>query len=559
MRLIYRIEELIKKTLLILRKKGFKETARKIRIFLTRDLFGRNFSLVLSHGSYRYLWQRVFDSYKTKGFFVFAFRFVLTALFGWVVLFITPKVIDFVPEKKILSWYSKNKRKVSIIIPTYNDFSLTKACIDSIKQTTDLNFVEIVVSDDGSEKKIQDQLKDLNVKLVLSKQNGGYAKAVNLGFSKTQNTDVILLNNDTLVKKGWLEAMQYWAYSNEAIGIVGPKLIYPDQTIQWAGTYRNDLEPQWFDHYFRNQPADLPSSEVSYPVLAATGACMYIKRTVIDKIGILDEGYQMAFEDVDYSLKAWEAGFRVVYCPKALVVHYESKTRGRTQGSRELASRDYFWSKWKNFFEKRNVLSKNGKLRIVYVNQDNGVGGGTRVIFEHLNRLSRRGHEVSLYSITPPPDWFELEVPVKVFKDYEQLIEDLKEIEAIKIATWWETSEAVWLSSVLKGIPAFLVQDIETSYYSNEEDYKNKVLASYRKEFTYLTVSNWDREELDKLAIDAAVINPGVSEIFYEDKKTKKETQLLAIGRSNPLKNFDLTAKAIKLLKSKPKVKLFGI
>lgn len=559
MRLIYRIEELFRKSLIAIRTKGFGYLVKKIKIYLTRNLFGRNFSLILSRGSYSLLWQKVFEAYKTKGLLIFVFRLVVVTLFGWVVFFITPKVIDFVPEKKIISWYRKNKRPVSIVIPVYNDYELTIKCVESIRKFSSEQDVKIILVDDGSDEETIQKLKTIPEEFILSNKNEGFARTVNKGLIETKTEDVVVLNNDTLVQKGWLESLQFWAYSDAKIGIVGPKLLYPDQTIQWAGSYRNLTDPDWFDHYYRFQKANYPAANYSHPVLAVTGACMYVKREVLNKIGVFDPEFGMAFEDIDYCLRAWQAGFKSVYCPKSIVTHLESKTRGKKQGERELKSKDYFWEKWGEFFNKRSVVNKEGKLRIIYVNQDNGVGGGPRVLFEHLNRLQNLGHEVALFSVDNTPDWFDLKVPVKTFKNYQDLTSDLKTIEAIKVATWWETAQAVWESSIEKGIPFFLVQDVESSYYKGDSDYQDKVLSSYRKEFNYITDSDWNREKLSELAVEAKVVNPGISEIFKQTGTKRVKNQLLALGRSLYLKNFDLTEKAWKLMGSKPKLKLFGI
>ena len=107
----------------------------------------------------------------------------------------------------------------------------------------------------------------------------------------------------------------------------------------------------------------------------------------------------MAFEDVDYCLRAWERGHRVVYAPAASLTHAESKTRGTTQGPRELRSQARFWDRWGERFDRRDVHAEAGGLRIVYVTLDTGVGGGHRVIFTHLNGLAERGHEVELWTL----------------------------------------------------------------------------------------------------------------------------------------------------------------
>lgn len=559
MNTFFRIEELVKKAIYTFKTYGISELSRKTKIFLKKNLLGKNFTSLIARGSYRLLWFKVFESLKSKGLAIFLLRFLLVLFFGWVVFFIKPKEIDFVPDGKILSWYRKNKRKVSIVIPTYNDFQLTKNCIESIRKYSKSEDINIIVVDDASpDKMITKLLKHLPATVLERTENGGFAKAVNTGLRQTENEDVIILNNDTLVQKGWLEVLQYWAYSDDTIGIVGPKLIYPDQTIQWAGTFRNQNQKDWFDHYYRNTVADSPETNFSHPVLAATGACMYIKRSVIEKVGLFDENFGMAFEDVDFSLRSWLAEFKVVYCPKSVVIHLESRTRGRKQGKREVDSLNYFWEKWKSWFEDRPVLSEEGKLKIIYVNQDNGVGGGPRVIFEHLNRLQARGHDVTLFTVDKAPDWFPLSVPVRTFKNYVELKAVLKTEKALKVATWWETSETVWEASLENGIPVFLVQDVESSYYKQDPEYQPKVLSHYRKEFNYLTVSSWDQEKLAELGVDATVVTPGISEIFTQKNLKREEDVLLAVGRSHYLKNFDLTAKAWKLLSKRPKLKLFG-
>ena len=152
-----------------------------------------------------------------------------------------------------------------------------------------------------------------------------------------------------------------------------------------------------------------------------TGAALYIKRDLLERIGPLDEGYAMAFEDVDYCLRAWDAGYRVLYFPAASLTHLESKTRGMTQGTRELESQVRFWGRWGSWFDERPVRTADGRLRIVYVTEDTGIGGGHRVVFQHLEGLAARGHDVELWTLGGEPDWFELTVPVRSFASFNEL------------------------------------------------------------------------------------------------------------------------------------------
>ena len=351
------------------------------------------------------------------------------------------------------------------------------------------------------------------------------------------------------------------------MGIVGPKLLYPDGSIQFAGTVRNRDAPEWFDHRYRFKPEDWGPAAIAGPVLAVTGACMYLRRELLEQVGLLDEDYPMAYEDVDWCLRSWQAGLRVLYFPAATLIHHESVTRGTDVGERERASQHRFWDRWGEFFDARDVRTPEGRLRVAYVTEDTGVGGGHRDVFEHLNRLLDRGHEVSLYTLGEAPDWFDLRAPVHSFEFYDELVDELAQLDAIKVATWWNTAAPVWRASVLRGIPVYFVQDIETSYYPDDEQVRHAVIDSYRPEFRYMTISSWNRERLRELGLDAELIPPGIDLDTFRplDRIRRRDDMVLAIGRSHPLKNLSLTIEAWRALCARservrlPELCLFGI
>ena len=337
-------------------------------------------------------------------------------------------------------------------------------------------------------------------------------------------------------------------------------LLYPDGRIQAAGAHRNLGAMEWFDHRYRFKRPDYGPAAVPDDALAVTGAAMYLRRSLIDRLGEFDENFPMAYEDIDYCLRAWEAGFQVRYEPTSRLTHVESPTRGTAVGTRELRSQEHFWTKWGAWFDERSVRTADGALRVVYVTQDTGVGGGHRDVFEHLNRLSRRGHSVELFCLSGPPDWFPLEAPVREFETYGALASALAREDAIKVATWWATAPPVWRASVTRGIPVYFVQDIETSYYPGDPAAQNRVLASYREEFRYITISGWNRERLAELGLQAELIPPGIDlDNFRPLDRPKRDDVLLAIGRSLPLKNLPLTIDAWKRLEPRPELWMFGV
>jgi GT2 family glycosyltransferase/glycosyltransferase involved in cell wall biosynthesis len=471
--------------------------------------------------------------------------------------------------RRAVAWYRDHGEPVDIVIPSYRDAELVAALVKTIRQTVPEGLARIIVADDASGPENIAALRAIDgIELVEGTENRGFAANVNRGLAVTRpDCDIVLLNSDVEARAGWLACLQYAASQEPDIGIVGARLLYPDGRIQFAGTVRNLGAPQWFDHRYRFKPEDWGPAGLASPALAVTGACMYVTREVIEEVGVLDERYPMAYEDVDWCLRTWQAGFRVLYFPAASLYHHESVTRGTDVGEREAESQRLFWERWGDFFDARDVRTAQGKLRVAYVTEGTGIGGGHRDIFEHLNRLLDRGHDVSLYTLGEAPDWFELRAPVHSFEYYDELVQELSGLDAVKVATWWNTAAPVWQASVLRGIPVYFVQDIETSYYPDDERTRHAVIDSYRPEFRYMTISSWNRERLRELGLDAELIPPGIDLQTFRPVADvqRREDMVLALGRTNPLKNLPLTIDAWRTLgrrdepASRPELCLFGI
>ncbi len=463
-----------------------------------------------------------------------------------------------------VAWYGRLGEPVSIVIPSFRDAERVSTLVDSIARTVPRGMARIIVADDASGPEHLAALRAIpGIEIVAGEQNRGFAANVNRGLRVTDpERDVVILNSDTEAESGWLACLQYASRRGEDIGVVGPRLLYPDGRIQFAGTVRNLGAPEWFDHRYRFKPADWGPARLSSPALAVTGACMYITRAALERVGPMDERYPMAYEDVDWCLRAWQAGFRTLYFPAATLYHHESVTRGMDVGERERESQRVFWERWGEFFDARDVRTREGKLRVCYVTEGTGVGGGHRDVFEHLNHLLDRGHDVALYTLGDLPDWFPLRAPVYSFEDYEELVDALADEDAIKVATWWNTAAPVWRASVLHGIPVYFVQDIETSYYPDDELTRHAVIDSYRPEFRYMTISSWNRERLRELGLEAVLIPPGIDLDTFRPLADveRRSDMVLALGRSNPLKNLPLTIDAWRGLSGeRPELCLFGI
>jgi len=474
-------------------------------------------------------------------------------------------IVSGVDMAEIEAW--ETNRAVSIVIPSYNDYDLLRVCVESIHKTCTADKYEIIIVDDYCEDANREKLKTLadeKTRIIFREQNGGFAKAVNTGLREVPAShDAVILNSDIEAHEGWLKSLQYGAYEfGEDVGIVGPKLLYPDGRIQSAGSYRNTEDPEWFDHYYRFQDKDYGPANVPQYCLGITGACQYVKREFMDEVGILDEGFEFAFEDMDLCLRGWESGYRTLYFPVSSLTHHESATRAKNKkiGEKERQAVVYFWEKWGDWFDKRNVKNDKGQTRIIFVLQTIGYSGGIKIVFEHANRLAREGFDTEIWSLDDKVVW-PLEVPLRSFKNYKQLTAALEQEEAIKVATWWETAFPVWLSSVRKGIAVNFIQEIESWFYPDDPDAQRTVISCYRKEFKNMTTSSYNHDEIMQLGLKADRIPCGYDETVYYQKRDikKEENVLLAVGRTFFQKNFDFSFKAWKALGDKrPNFWLFG-
>jgi GT2 family glycosyltransferase len=226
---------------------------------------------------------------------------------------------------------------VSIIIPTRDKINLLRPCVESVLSRTNYDNFELVVIDNGSVERSTSEYFDELVK-------GGRARVVsypgaysfsainNFGVRHAQGKYLCLLNNDTeVVEPGWLSDMMRYAVRPE-VGAVGAKLLYEDGTIQHAGVVVGIGEAAGHAHRFlaNDEPGYFLMPHVTQFVSAVTAACLVVEKSKFEAVGGLDEQeLPIAFNDVDLCLKIEAAGWRNVYVPHAVLLHHESKSRGK--------------------------------------------------------------------------------------------------------------------------------------------------------------------------------------------------------------------------------------
>ncbi|RJX27599.1 MAG: glycosyltransferase family 2 protein [Dethiobacter sp.] len=244
-----------------------------------------------------------------------------------------------------------NMERVSIIIPVHNCISFTLNCLKSLLLYTTVPFQIIIVNNASTDNTAAflESLKHFGeiVQVITNRKNLGFARACNQGYQFARGKYLVFLNNDTEVTPNWLEPMLNCFSNDSLVGMVTPKLLYPgpERIIQYAGVaFYAQMTPYIISYQLPDNSAVM--AEMCREIPAAGGACMMLKREVLEKVGLFDERFINGLEDVDLSLRIRMAGMKNILCPKSTLIHHEAKTSGRFIHSRE--NREYFLQKWHN-------------------------------------------------------------------------------------------------------------------------------------------------------------------------------------------------------------------
>lgn len=217
---------------------------------------------------------------------------------------------------------------VSIIIPVYNKWELTRACITSVLQTcigTGIRFEVILADDNSTDETVRAAEIFPGLRIAKTPKNLGFLRNCNHAARAARGRYLLLLNNDTVVLPGWLEALFRSMENDPAIGIAGSKLLYPDKVIQEAGgAIFRDASAR---NIGRGQERDNPLFNVAREADYISGASILIRADFWNKVGGFDERYKTAYyEDTDLAMSARAHGLVVWYEPKSELIHFEHQS-----------------------------------------------------------------------------------------------------------------------------------------------------------------------------------------------------------------------------------------
>lgn len=221
---------------------------------------------------------------------------------------------------------------VSVVIPVHGHWSATAQCLRSFAEHPPTLPFEVVVVDDASPDDTRLRLGAVvGVRVVALPTNQGFVGAVNAGIAACRGRFVALLNNDTQITSGWLEALTATA-DEHGVGLVGSKLVYPDGRLQEAGGIMFDDASGW--NYGRFGDPSLERYNVRRDVDYCSAAAILLRRDVLEDLGGLDTEFAPAYyDDTDLAFRVRDRGLRVVYEPRAVVIHHEGVSHGTDEAS----------------------------------------------------------------------------------------------------------------------------------------------------------------------------------------------------------------------------------
>ena len=224
---------------------------------------------------------------------------------------------------------------VSVIIPAWNLWEMTRDCLESLARHTPPGDIETIVVDNGSSDATATELEPCGRALfgehfqaVRLERNTGFAAGCNSGARAATSDLLFFLNNDTLATPNWLPPLIRGLQAGAGLGMVGPLLLFPDdrRVQHCAVAFAPTLEVQ---HLYFHFPGDHPAPNASRQAQAISGAALLLDRKLFFRCGGFHEGYKNGFEDLDLCCSLRKMGLRLACVPQSVICHLAGRTPGR--------------------------------------------------------------------------------------------------------------------------------------------------------------------------------------------------------------------------------------
>lgn len=289
---------------------------------------------------------------------------------------------------------------VSIIVPVYNKWNLTRACLTSIVQTSMGSGVtyEIILADDGSTDETVHAIGIFpGLRVIKTPENLGFLRNCNNAAKQVRGRYILFLNNDTVVLPGWLESLYHTIESDETVAVVGSKLLYLNGKIQEAGAalFKDGTAINIGRGFSRYAEIFNLSREVDF----ISGISILVRKSFWNSADGFNEHYKNTqYKDVDLAMMARSEGLRVVYEPASEVIHFECQSYsdeiGTDYARLQEQNKAQFIAKWREVLE-RDHLTPDSKWYQVAAHSERGVSA--------LVRERRKSGKLNILYFSPFP------------------------------------------------------------------------------------------------------------------------------------------------------------
>ena len=215
--------------------------------------------------------------------------------------------------------------RVSVIIPVWNLWSMTEACLRSLAAHSAGENMQVVVVDNHSTDATTTELASLgealfgtSFKAVRMPENVGFARGCNAGARAADGDLLFFLNNDTTLTPRWLPPLRE-AMADPKVGGVGPLLLYPDGTVQHCGIYITPFNA--VGHLYEHLPGTFAAARKNHPLQAITGAAIMLRKTDFEACGAFHEAYRNGFEDIDLCFALRAQGLKLRVESRSIIYH----------------------------------------------------------------------------------------------------------------------------------------------------------------------------------------------------------------------------------------------
>ncbi len=243
---------------------------------------------------------------------------------GWATQEAKAQLREYFDSHALLHLPRFPRPRVSILLVLYNRAELTFSCLRSLQPHLERVKAEIVLVDNASSDETPRLLDSIRgATIVRNPRNRGYAEGVNRAAEAAIGEYLLFLNNDTRLLDDSLNAAMNYLSTHDDVGAVGGRIVLLDGTLQEAGctVWR---EGDAFQYGRGDNPAS-PEYLFQRDVDYCSGAFLMTRRELFEKMGRLDPAFVVGyFEDIDYCIRLWRAGWRVVYLPEVMILHYEN-------------------------------------------------------------------------------------------------------------------------------------------------------------------------------------------------------------------------------------------